>query len=104
MNKFVPRPGADPETLIGVSRRYGVDYWVVDRERYSGKRLNGGGMYYQPFVRWANSSLRLDGYSVLQHVPGEYRAWDGGAYFIVSTENLERYAEELKQRRGASRR
>ena len=91
----------EPGTLIGVSRRYGVDYWVVDRERYSSR---SGGMYYQPWVRWAHRSLRLRGNSVLRSVPEEYLTWEGGAYFVVSTEDLERYAEELANRRGGARR
>jgi hypothetical protein len=89
----------DAELLVEVTRRYGIDYWIVDQRRYRGSSLERGGMYFEPFKSWARENLRLDGRSILRRVPRRYRHWDDGrAFFIVAAEDLERFVEELGRR------
>jgi len=88
----------DPEELLRVTRKYGIDYWVVDRTRYTSENVGYGDMLYEPFKSWAQQNLRLDGYSVLRVVPRQYQLWnDNKNFFIVSSAGLEKYVEELRR-------
>jgi hypothetical protein len=88
----------EPETLLAVTRKYGIDYWVVDRDRFKGSALRRGGMHFQPFVNWARRNLRFASPSVLLQVPESHRRWDDGrTYYIIATPDLERFIEDREQ-------
>lgn len=86
----------DPKVLVEVTRKYGIDYWVVDLRRYRAATRAYAAMDYEPFRSWARRNLDYAGRSVLERMPARYRAWQSGrTFFIVTAADVERRAAEL---------
>ena len=83
-----------PAVLLAITRKYDIDYWVVDRGRYRSSLRKTGGMRNEPFAGWAKKNLPLSSRSVLRRIPRRFRHWDDKrTFFIVARSDLERYIE-----------
>ncbi len=81
----------DPQQVLAITRKYGIDYWIIDRQNFSAKYLRKGDFHIAPFSNWVRRHAKPGRRSLLRDVPDEYRMYDDERFIIVSTPDLTRY-------------
>ncbi len=78
----------DPETVEAVIKKYGINYWIVDRNHFEEEYIEKGRYYFEPFNSWISEELEPSLTSFVRDIPVDHYLFDDGRYFIVSFDYL----------------
>ena len=85
----------DPLSLYAFTQKYGIDDIVVDERLFSPRYLRYGRFYFEPFNYFVRKLVRQRKVFILAHIPDEYKLFQSGPIFIISTRDLLRFFKDM---------
>jgi energy-converting hydrogenase Eha subunit A len=79
----------DPQVLKNFIQKYNIDYWIIQPKYFAKKYLRKKRrIYMEPFNRWIKKNLRPGKKALLNQIPAQYRLFDNGKFYVVSSEGI----------------